>query len=87
MEEKEDIGGTEVVDKMLNAYAFAAADPYRAATHNKGNDERNSPSGHRHRKRYQSHRIGGPFLCGQKRKIYISDHLGKEMKMETWSVP
>ena len=32
---KEDIGGTEVVDKMLNAYAFAAADPYRAATHNK----------------------------------------------------
>ena len=33
---KVDIGGTEVVDKMLNAYAFAAADPYRAATHNKG---------------------------------------------------
>ena len=33
---KEDIGGTEVVDKMLNAYAFAAADPYRSATHNKG---------------------------------------------------
>ena len=33
---KEDIGGTEVVDKMLNAYALAAADPYRAATHNKG---------------------------------------------------
>ena len=33
---REDIGGTEVVDKMLNAYAFAAADPYRAATHNKG---------------------------------------------------
>ena len=75
---KEDIGGTEVVDKMLNAYAFAAADPYRAATHNKGNDERNSPSGHRHRKRYQSHRIGSPFLCGQKRKIYISDYLGKK---------
>ncbi len=33
---KEDIGGPEVVDKMLSAYAFAAADPYRAATHNKG---------------------------------------------------
>ena len=33
---KEDIGGEEVVDKILNAYAFAAADPYRAATHNKG---------------------------------------------------
>ncbi|MEE0517275.1 MAG: hypothetical protein UC708_05275, partial [Anaerovoracaceae bacterium] len=33
---KEDIGGQEVVDKILNAYAFAAADPYRAATHNKG---------------------------------------------------
>lgn len=33
---KEDIGGAEVVDKMLSAYAFAAADPYRAATHNKG---------------------------------------------------
>lgn len=33
---KEEIGGEEVVDKMINAYAFAAADPYRAATHNKG---------------------------------------------------
>jgi hydroxymethylglutaryl-CoA reductase len=28
--------GAEVVDGMLSAYAFAAADPYRAATHNKG---------------------------------------------------
>lgn len=33
---KEALGGAEVVDKILNAYAFAAADPYRAATHNKG---------------------------------------------------
>lgn len=33
---KEDIGGKEVVEKMINAYAFAEADPYRAATHNKG---------------------------------------------------
>ena len=33
---KEDIGGQEVVDKILNAYAFAEADPYRATTHNKG---------------------------------------------------
>ena len=28
--------GADVVDGMLSAYAFAAADPYRAATHNKG---------------------------------------------------
>ncbi len=33
---KEALGGEEVVDKILVAYAFAAADPYRAATHNKG---------------------------------------------------
>lgn len=33
---KEQIGGEEVVDKIISAYAFAAADPYRAATHNKG---------------------------------------------------
>ncbi len=33
---KEAIGGEEVVDGVLEAYAFAAADPYRAATHNKG---------------------------------------------------
>lgn len=33
---KEAIGGEEVVDKMISAYAFAAADPYRAATNNKG---------------------------------------------------
>lgn len=32
----EDIGGKEVVDDIINAYAFADADPYRAATHNKG---------------------------------------------------
>lgn len=28
--------GADVVDGMLDAYAFAAVDPYRAATHNKG---------------------------------------------------
>ncbi|RLF03653.1 MAG: hydroxymethylglutaryl-CoA reductase, degradative, partial [Thermoprotei archaeon] len=33
---KEDIGGEEVVDGIINAWAFAAGDPYRAATHNKG---------------------------------------------------
>jgi len=33
---KESIGGKEVVDGIVNASAFAAADPYRAATHNKG---------------------------------------------------
>ena len=31
-----DIGGVEVRDAMLAAYHFAEADPYRAATHNKG---------------------------------------------------
>jgi hydroxymethylglutaryl-CoA reductase len=33
---KESLGGEEVVDGVVNASAFAAADPYRAATHNKG---------------------------------------------------
>ena len=33
---KEALGGDEVVDGIVNAYAFAAADPYRCATHNKG---------------------------------------------------
>lgn len=33
---KETLGGEEVVDGVVEAYAFAAADPYRAATHNKG---------------------------------------------------
>jgi len=33
---KEALGGPEVVDGIVNAYAFAAADPYRCATHNKG---------------------------------------------------
>ena len=32
----EAIGGPEVRDGILSAYHFAAADPYRAATHNKG---------------------------------------------------
>lgn len=34
--DQEKIGGASVVDGILSAYAFAAADPYRAATHNKG---------------------------------------------------
>jgi hydroxymethylglutaryl-CoA reductase len=33
---KQSVGGEEVVDGVVNASAFAAADPYRAATHNKG---------------------------------------------------
>jgi hydroxymethylglutaryl-CoA reductase len=33
---KEAVGGEEVVDGIVQAYAFADADPYRAATHNKG---------------------------------------------------
>jgi hydroxymethylglutaryl-CoA reductase len=31
-----DFAGEVVVDRIVEAYAFAAADPYRAATHNKG---------------------------------------------------
>jgi hydroxymethylglutaryl-CoA reductase len=31
-----DIGGDKVRDGIISAYQFAAADPYRAATHNKG---------------------------------------------------
>ncbi len=33
---KEAVGGEEVVDGIVQAYQFAAADSYRAATHNKG---------------------------------------------------
>ena len=32
----EDIGGPKAVDNIVAAWAFADADPYRAATHNKG---------------------------------------------------
>ncbi len=31
-----DIGGVEAVDRVVEAWAFADADPYRATTHNKG---------------------------------------------------
>jgi len=34
--DKEAVGGEEVVEGILEAYAFATADPYRAVTHNKG---------------------------------------------------
>jgi len=34
--EREIIGGEAVVEGILNAWAFAEADPFRAATHNKG---------------------------------------------------
>jgi hydroxymethylglutaryl-CoA reductase len=33
---KESVGGKDVVDGIVNASAFAAVDPYRGATHNKG---------------------------------------------------
>ncbi len=34
--DKETVGGEEVVDGIVDAWAFAAGDPFRAATHNKG---------------------------------------------------
>lgn len=34
--DKDTLGGPDVVEGILDAYSFAAADPYRAATHNKG---------------------------------------------------
>jgi hydroxymethylglutaryl-CoA reductase len=34
--DKDLLGGSEVVEGILNAYEFAVADPYRATTHNKG---------------------------------------------------
>jgi hydroxymethylglutaryl-CoA reductase len=34
--DRELLGGPEVVDNIIHAYELAAADPYRAATHNKG---------------------------------------------------
>jgi hydroxymethylglutaryl-CoA reductase len=33
---KEELGGEDAVDAIIRAWAFAACDPYRAATHNKG---------------------------------------------------
>lgn len=33
---KEAVGGADIVDGIISAYAFAAGDPYRCATHNKG---------------------------------------------------
>ena len=34
--DKKTIGGEDVVDRIIYAYAFAEADPYRCVTHNKG---------------------------------------------------
>ena len=34
--DKELLGGQEIVEGIINAYEFAKADPFRAATHNKG---------------------------------------------------
>lgn len=34
--DKKELGGEDIVDRVVLAWAFAAADPYRAATHNKG---------------------------------------------------
>jgi hydroxymethylglutaryl-CoA reductase len=34
--DKESLGGEDIVDAILDAFAFADTDPYRCATHNKG---------------------------------------------------
>ena len=34
--DKDDLGGKDIVDNIIWAYEFAANDPYRAVTHNKG---------------------------------------------------
>ena len=33
---RDELGGEDIVDRILYAYAFAYSDPYRAVTHNKG---------------------------------------------------
>lgn len=33
--DRDALGGDDVVNGLIDAYAFAVADPYRAATHNK----------------------------------------------------
>ena len=47
---KEAVGGEAAVEGIAYASAFAAADPYRAATHNKGALKRNHRSRPRNRK-------------------------------------
>ncbi|MEM2794073.1 MAG: hydroxymethylglutaryl-CoA reductase, degradative, partial [Candidatus Methanomethylicia archaeon] len=34
--DKKELGGEDIVDRIVSAWAFAAVDPYRAVTHNKG---------------------------------------------------
>lgn len=34
--DKDEVGGKKIVDDIIHAYQFAANDPYRAVTHNKG---------------------------------------------------
>src|SRR5207253_7939189 len=34
--DKEELGGKKIIDNIILAYQFAANDPYRAVTHNKG---------------------------------------------------
>ena len=56
----EAIGGPAVVDGMVSAYHFAEADPYRAATHNKGVMNGITAVRARHRQRHPRHRSPGP---------------------------
>lgn len=75
---KEELGGEEVVDAVIEAWAFAAADPFRCATHNKGimngvsavvratgNDTRAVEAG-AHSYAYYKHGYYGPLTCYEK---------------------
>ena len=70
-----EFSGEAVRDGVVEAWAFAAVDPYRAATHNKGNHERRGRGRDRDRQRLARGRGWSARLCGQNGIIHIAQSM------------
>ena len=67
------------------AWAFADADPYRAATHNKGIMNGITPADHCHGQRFPGHGSRGSRVRRPHRPIPVFDPVGGKTTTETWS--
>ena len=67
--------GPEVVRAILEAWAFAAADPYRACHAQQGHHERHRRGGDCHGQRLARHRSRRAYVCRAQRPLHVVDPL------------
>ena len=74
------LGGDDVVEGILYAYAFADADPHRCATHNKGVMNGVVAVGMACGQDIRALEAGAHSYAAQEWEVQAADHLGEELR-------